>query len=223
MDQVTNGATGGRIRRLRLAGFTLIVLFIILNISVNAGITQGFDISLFKVINSWSPSAQMDSTMIFLSVYGRDIVWGAAILILFLLWGEREKKTAITLVLVFLILAFLGYSLKAFDMRIRPYDVLDGVRLLIGEESDYGFPSGHTLIVFGGAAVVWLYLRKSYAIILTAEASLVSFSRVYVGVHFPTDVAGGVLLGVACALLVCSYPILIDSVYMMLPRRLKAA
>jgi undecaprenyl-diphosphatase len=209
-------------RRLRLAGATLIVIFVALNITVNAGITQGFDFGLFQAINSWSPLALMDSVMIFFSLYGRELIWGGVMVLLFFLGGEREKKIAITLGLVFLILACLGYSLKALEMRARPYDVLDDVRLLIGWESDFGFPSGHTLIVFGGATVIWLYMRRGLAIILTAEASLVAFSRIYVGVHFPTDVAGGVFLGVGCALLVCSYPILVESVYEMLPSRLKA-
>jgi undecaprenyl-diphosphatase len=208
--------------QLRLAGIILIVIFVALNIVVNAGITEGFDFGVFRAVNSWSPSTLMDSTMIFFSLYGREVVWGGLMVVFFFFGGKREKKAAITLGLVFLILVCLGYGLKALDMRARPYDVLDGVRLLIGEESDFGFPSGHTLIVFGGSAVVWFYLRRSYAIILTVEASLVAFSRVYVGVHFPTDAIGGALLGVGCAILVRSYPMLTESVYDRLFSRLKA-
>lgn len=141
---------------------------------------------------------------------------------LFLLGGEREKRAAITLCLVFLTLTGVGYGVKALDMRPRPYDVLDNVRLLVGGESDSSFPSGHTLIVFSGAVVVWLYLRRGFAVILTAEASLVAFSRVYVGVHFPTDIAGGVLLGAGYGLLICSYPTFIELIYDKLPSRLKA-
>ena len=141
--------------------------------------------------------------------------------VLFFLGARREKEAAITLGVVFLLLIGVGYSLKALDMRLRPYDVLDGVRLLIGKEPDFGFPSGHTLIVSGGVVVVWLYFRKSYAAILTAEASIVAFSRIYVGVHFPTDAFGGALLGAGCALLICSYPMLTESVYDRLPSRLK--
>jgi undecaprenyl-diphosphatase len=200
----------------------LIGLYVALNISVNAGLTQGFDVASFTAVNSWSPSALLDSVMVIFSLYGRELVWGGAIAGLFFLGGEREKRTAITLGLVFLILTGVGYSLKALDSRPRPYDVLEGVRLLIGRESDYSFPSGHTLIVSGGAVVIWLYMRRGFAIILTAEASLVAFSRVYVGVHFPTDVAGGALLGAGCALLICSYPMLIESAYERLPSRLKA-
>ena len=73
------------------------------------------------------------------------------------------------MVVVFLTVMGLGYGWKALEMRPRPYDILNGVRLLIDKDSDFGFPSGHTLIVSGGVVVAWFYLRKSYAIILTAE------------------------------------------------------
>jgi undecaprenyl-diphosphatase len=216
------GGEGIRIRRLRLVGITFIALFVALNISVNSGFTQGFDVGLFRAVNSWSPSPLLDSVMVLFSLYGRELVWGGVMTVLFFLGGEREKKAAITLGLTFLILTGVGCGMKAIDMRARPYDALDGVRLLIARESDYAFPSGHTLIVSGGIVVAWLYLRRGYAAVLTAEASLVAFSRIYVGVHFPTDVAGGALLGAGCALLICSYPKLIESVYERLPSRLKA-
>jgi undecaprenyl-diphosphatase len=206
---------------LRLGGVILIILFVALNVSVSAGLMQGFDVASFKAVNSWSPSALIDSVMIIFSLYGREVVWGGAMVVLFLIGARREKEAAITLGVVFLLLIGVGYVVKALDMRLRPYDVLDGVRLLIGKESDSGFPSGHTLIVSGGVVVVWLYLRKGYAAILTAEASIVAFSRIYVGVHFPTDAFGGALLGAGCALLVVSYPKLTESIYNMLPSRLK--
>jgi membrane-associated phospholipid phosphatase len=213
---------GAYVSRLRLAGIALIILLAALNISVSAGFTQGFDVVSFRAVNSWSFSPLMDEAMIVLSLYGRELVWGGVLTALFFLGGKRGKEAAITMGIVFLILTGLGYGWKALDMRARPYDVLDGVRLLIGKESDYGFPSGHTLIVSGGVVVAWLYLRRGYAIILTAEASLVAFARIYVGVHFPTDVAGGVLLGAGCALIACSYPKLTESIYERLPNQLMA-
>ena len=217
-----DGGENAMVRRLRLTGIALIALLGALNVAVNAGLTQGFDLVVFRAVNSWSPSPYVDTVMIVFSLHGRELVWGGVIVALFFLGGKREKGAAIAMVIVFLILAGLGYGWKTLEMRPRPYDVLDGVRLLIDKESDFGFPSGHTLIVSGGVIVAWLYLRKSYAIILTAEASLVAFSRIYVGVHFPTDVAGGALLGAGCALIICSYPWLIESVYNRLPSRLKA-
>ena len=76
---------------------------------------------------------------------------------------------------------------------------------------DSSFPSGHALIVAGGAAIAFLFLRKRYSIPLVIEAALVSYSRVYVGVHYPTDVIAGVVLGVAIAFII--YSILINNKY----------
>jgi membrane-associated phospholipid phosphatase len=76
--------------------------------------------------------------------------------------------------------------------------------------------------VSGGVVIAWLYFRKRYAIILTVEASLVAFSRIYTGVHFPTDVAGGALLGAGYAIIIGSYPKLTEWIYKKLPARLKA-
>ena len=222
MGRAVKVERGTEVRRLRLIGIALIVFLVALNVALNAGLTQGFDMVVFRAVNSWSPSSYVDAMMIIFSLYGRELVWGGVIITLFFIGGKREKGAAIAMVVVFLTVMGLGYGWKALEMRPRPYDILNGVRLLIDKESDFGFPSGHTLIVSGGVVVAWLYLRKSYAIILTAEASLVAFSRIYVGVHFPTDVAGGALLGAGCTLIICSYPWLIESVYNRLPSRLKA-
>ncbi len=221
MDRTKESGAAG-VRRLRLAGMALIVLLVALNVVVNAGLTYGFDVGLFRAVNSGSMSHLLDDVMIVFTLYGREVVWGGVIIALFFLGGRRGKEAAITMGFVFLVLFGLGSGWKAFEMRLRPYDVLDGVRLLVEKESDYAFPSGHTTIVAGGVVIAWLYVRKNYAIILTVEASLVAFSRIYTGVHFPTDVAGGALLGVGCALIICSYPKLTESIYEKLPSRLKA-
>ena len=207
---------------LRIVGIGLILLVLVLNVAVNAGITQSFDVGLFRALNSWSPSPLVDYSMIAFSLYGRELVWGCLGITLFVLGGSREKKAAITMGIVFIILLMVGYGWKALEMRVRPFDVLDGIRLLIEREADYGFPSGHTLIVSGGVAVAWLYLRRGLAVILSVEAALVAFSRIYVGVHFPTDVVGGAMLGVGCAFIICSYPELREMIYQKLPSQLKA-
>jgi undecaprenyl-diphosphatase len=114
-----------------------------------------------------------------------------------------------------------GYIVKGLDGRIRPYDAIEGTRLLVPPESDSSFPSGHTFIVAGGAAIAWLYLRRRLAALLTIEAFFVAFSRVYVGVHYPMDIIGGVLVGAGFALILCSSPGFIDILYGKIPRALR--
>ncbi len=93
--------------------------------------------------------------------------------------------------------------LKNVIARERPCWIDSSVPLLIHNPRDYSFPSGHTLASFEGAVSIWLYHRKwgTAALIL---AALIGFSRMYLFVHFPTDVLGGLILGVLIALLVHS-------------------
>lgn len=88
--------------------------------------------------------------------------------------------------------------LKNMIARERPCWIDSSVPLLIHNPRDYSFPSGHTLASFEGAVSIWLYNRKwgTAALIL---AALIGFSRMYLFVHFPTDVLGGLVLGVLIA------------------------
>ena len=84
--------------------------------------------------------------------------------------------------------------LKPFVARVRPCDINTAVQLLVPRPDDFSFPSGHTGASFAAASA--LYFRKSKlwlpALIL---AALIGFSRLYLYVHYPTDVLAGVVLG----------------------------
>lgn len=117
------------------------------------------------------------------------------------------KKTRIMGLCVILSLAagFLigNMFLKNLIARPRPCWIDDSIPLLIKNPGDYSFPSGHTLASFEGAVSIWLYNRKwgTPALVL---AVLIGFSRMYLFVHFPTDVLGGLVLGTLIAVLVHS-------------------
>ncbi|WP_024346506.1 phosphatase PAP2 family protein [Lacrimispora indolis] len=115
------------------------------------------------------------------------------------------KKTRVAGFCVILSLAvgFLmgNMILKNLVARERPCWIDTSIPLLIRNPKDYSFPSGHTLASFEGAVSIWLYNRKwgTAALVL---AVLISFSRLYLFVHFPTDVLGGLFLGILIAVLV---------------------
>jgi undecaprenyl-diphosphatase len=115
------------------------------------------------------------------------------------------KKTRLMGLCVILSLAaglLIGNTfLKNMIARERPCWIDNSVPLLINNPRDYSFPSGHTLASFEGAVSIWLYNRKwgTAALIL---AALIGFSRMYLFVHFPSDVLGGLVLGILIAVLV---------------------
>jgi len=92
--------------------------------------------------------------------------------------------------------------LKNVVGRLRPYDLDPTLIPRLAAEhlpSDLSFPSGHTLASFEAATVLFLYHRKS-GIAALFLAALIAFSRLYLLVHFPSDVLFGALLGVGIAL-----------------------
>jgi undecaprenyl-diphosphatase len=96
-----------------------------------------------------------------------------------------------------------GQGLKRAYLRARPYEALpEIVRLLIGRPTGTSWPSAHpaTLLAFLTVAGEELGLRRSERAAVTALAALVAVSRVYLGVHYPSDVVAGLLLGRAVAL-----------------------
>ena len=81
-------------------------------------------------------------------------------------------------------------------MRTRPYDQVEKVNLLVSKLSDYSFPSGHTLAAFECLVVILcMPIRKRYKVFAILFAFTMAFTRLYLYVHFPTDVLCGALLG----------------------------
>lgn len=85
--------------------------------------------------------------------------------------------------------------LKPLIDRIRPYELVEGLICLVSPPGDASFPSGHAGASFAAAAAMFPYLRRRWGVCLLVLAALIALSRLYVGVHFPTDVAAGVLIG----------------------------
>ena len=85
--------------------------------------------------------------------------------------------------------------------RIRPYEVVDGLKLLIEKQHDPSFPSGHSGASFAAAVVFLVKGPRKIGIPAIIVAALIAFSRLYVGVHYPTDVICGIITGTCCAII----------------------
>lgn len=92
------------------------------------------------------------------------------------------------------------HTIKKMYCRERPYKKLQNIFLAASPLKDYSFPSGHTTAAFS-VAVVFALHSTILALILLPIAFLIGFSRMYLGLHFPTDCAIGALLGTICSVI----------------------
>ena len=131
-----------------------------------------------------------------LSTHGE--IW--IVLAVVLMCIPKTRRAGLTMGVALLMGYLVGnMGLKNIIGRVRPYDVVD-VPLLVERLHDFAFPSGHTLASVGAATALTLHHRRFGAVALTL-AAVIGFSRLYLFVHYPTDVAAGALLGVAMAFL----------------------
>lgn len=85
--------------------------------------------------------------------------------------------------------------LKHLINRTRPFEAVKGLVTLIEHPSSSSFPSRHTSSAFAAVVVLWALLPRKFSIPALVLAGLISFSRLYVGVHYPTDILGGMAIG----------------------------
>lgn len=152
-------------------------------------------------------------------------LWIVLLLILFCIPKTRRAALigAVTLILTFVIT---NLCLKPWIARTRPYEVIEGLTRIIEKQSDRSFPSGHTANSMAVGVSLWLisrkyemlgdkklYFPKSAGWVVLIWSILVGLSRLYVGVHFPTDVLGGAIIAIVDSLIMYHLYLYIRKVY----------
>ena len=128
------------------------------------------------------------------------IIWILLCAVLLILPRTR-KSGAILMAALLVDLVVCNGILKPLVHRIRPFDVKTGIELLVKQPTDYSFPSGHTAASFASVMALYLAGEKKLWISALVLAVLIAFSRLYLYVHYPTDVLGGVVAGLAAGAL----------------------
>ncbi|MDO4321076.1 MAG: phosphatase PAP2 family protein [Lachnospiraceae bacterium] len=131
---------------------------------------------------------------------GLGFIW--ILLSLILLCFKKTRWAGVAGIVGLLFSLFLNnWLLKNAFHRIRPYEVIDGLVLLTNKATDFSFPSGHSGSSFAAAVAIVRSLKGSRARWLAlAFAFLMAFTRLYIGIHYPTDVLCGALTGTLCGL-----------------------
>lgn len=121
-----------------------------------------------------------------------------------LLFPKTRRAGFWALAAMFFGLLCTNIVLKHLVGRVRPWLVVEGLTALVAEHDPLSFPSGHTCAAFAAGATWARYAQQRWLKVLClAQAALMAFSRLYVGVHFPSDVLAGCAVGFFCAWLSC--------------------
>jgi undecaprenyl-diphosphatase len=162
------------------------------------------DSSIFRWINDLAGRATWANGLVRFYAKAGIVVFAVLLLVAFLEARRRHDSRGVAIsvwaggaALAALMLAqLIG---RAVD-RARPYDVLDNVHLLAARSTDFSFPSDHATVAGAVAAGLLLLADRRWGIIAATGAVLMALARIYIGVHYPSDVAAGLALGAGVAL-----------------------
>lgn len=153
------------------------------------------ELSILDFIQANLRSPLLDTVMVFITSLGNGgIIWIVMGTVLLLIQKTRKMGATMVLGLALEVLCC-NVVLKPLVARIRPCEVNTAVQLLVALPTDFSFPSGHTGASF--AAVAALHGSRSRLWLPACVlAFLIAFSRLYLYVHYPTDVLAGILMGI---------------------------
>ena len=170
--------------------------FVVVSALVFSNLTQAADAQLALAVNHASLGAALTTLMIVATDYGREYFWIPVVALMLVLGSRRTRLLAIELAIFFVIGIAAGEIMKFAYFRPRPFESIDTIIQRVPSDFDSSYPSGHALIVSIGAVFsVLKFKSKLLGVLFALEAAIVCYSRVYVGMHYPLDVVGGIFLG----------------------------
>ena len=159
-----------------------------------------FELTILDFINDKLSGPILDKIMPIISMFGdHGIFWMALTAILLI--PRKTRKLALSMAIA-LSLGFIcgNLAIKNIIARTRPYEYRPEFNLLVSKLKDFSFPSGHSLASFEAATCIFIRYKK-WGIAALTLAVLIAFSRLYLFVHFPSDVLAGTILGILFAVI----------------------
>ncbi|MGL5615220.1 MAG: phosphatase PAP2 family protein [Sarcina sp.] len=159
---------------------------------------KNMDSSTLYFMQNHIQNPYLNPIMVFITNLGdMGFIW--ILISVILLFIKKFRIVGILMLCSLALNTILGEGLlKNLIQRPRPFNTLPGLHLLITAPQSFSFPSGHTSSAFACAIILGYYIRKSLIPSLIL-AFLIGFSRVYLTVHYPSDVLAGMLLGIFSA------------------------
>lgn len=161
---------------------------------------MGIEIQILDWIQSLRTPAGDIFMPVITSLGNAGIIWILLAALLLIIPKTRKTGAVLAIALVLDVVLCNGI-IKNLAARMRPYDRNPVVELLIHKPIDYSFPSGHTAASFAAVSALYFAGEKHMWKPVLVLAVLIAFSRLYLYVHYPTDVIGGAMLGILCGYL----------------------
>lgn len=162
---------------------------------------RGMDVGVLLAVQDLRSSALDPVVETYTSLGNCGMLW--LILSGCLLCGKLTRQAGVLAIAAMLLgLICTSIILKPLVTRPRPWLHVAGLVPLIDEWDPNSFPSGHTCAAFAAAMIFWRALPETWTwvkILTITMAVLMGLSRLYVGVHYPSDILAGALVGFACA------------------------
>jgi undecaprenyl-diphosphatase len=168
------------------------------------------DAWLFQLLNHNLAHPALDDLMLFLTSPKHSA--HIFVLLALFIFVRKGKDALYVIPLILLAIGIADFTasgiMKPLFHRVRPCFALEGVRLLVDQSRSWSFASSHAANSTAIATLVWLFfwrgeaVDKAFTAVVILYAAMVSFSRIYIGVHYPGDVLGGMVIGLASAALV---------------------
>jgi len=215
---VSRRPINARVLSISITGLAILTLTVAL--LTRSGFFDQLDHKIVTSISAYASPPSVAFVYLF-NEFGGELVWIILLVSLYFLGGKYGRRSAVILAASLLLSVVADLLSNQLFYRPRPYLVLSDLKSFLLYESllsdlsqisplktfllnlpiDSSFPSAHTIRAFAGA-IALSYRYRRWALALFPLAIAVGFSRVYLGLHFPSDVLGGALIGLTVGLVV---------------------